>query len=248
MIIKPRIFSQFAEIVAAQSTSQGGVSPSPYGLNLSSHVGDDPANVVENRRRFFEAAGVPIEARVVYQSQIHSRNITAVSGHEAVVKDSDALITREPNVVLAVSIADCAPVLIYDPVTRIVAAVHAGWRGTQQEITALTIERMKALGSSPRDMYAFIGACASGARYEVGKEVAEQFHSRYTKPTGDGKYLLDVRRANADQLLDAGMPERHLEISDRCTISDAALHSYRRDGAQAGRMLAIIGRKTAHPR
>src|SRR3569832_295204 len=76
--IRPAIFEQFPEIIAAQSTRVGGLSPMPYGLNLSSHVGDDPENVVENRRRFYEEIGVPENAKFVYQNQIHSANITLV--------------------------------------------------------------------------------------------------------------------------------------------------------------------------
>jgi polyphenol oxidase len=171
-----------------------------------------------------------------------------VKGDEVVVKDSDALITIEPNVFLGVSIADCTPVLLYDPIAKVVAAVHAGWRGTQQEITTHTIQRMNALGSSSQNVYAFVGACASADRYEVGPEVAELFHSRYTRPRGDGKYLLDVRRVNVDQLLEAGVLESHIEVCDRCTISDDKLHSYRRDGTRSGRMLAVIGRKATNPR
>src|SRR4051812_14115026 len=107
MIIRPTIFEQFPELIAAQSTRLGGVSPLPYGLNLSSHVGDDPKNVEENRRRFYAAMAIPNGAKIVYQNQIHSANINQVSGDEGIVKESDALITTEPNVFLAVSIADC---------------------------------------------------------------------------------------------------------------------------------------------
>ena len=104
MIIKPQIFQQFPEVIAAQSTRVGGVSPMPHGLNLSSHVGDEPENVAENRKRFYEAVGVSEGSRFVYQNQIHSANINVVHGDENLVPESDALITAEPNVFLAVSV------------------------------------------------------------------------------------------------------------------------------------------------
>jgi YfiH family protein len=242
MIIKPQIFQQFPELIAAQSTRVGGVSPLPYGLNMSSHVGDEPANVAENRKRFYEAVGVSDHARFVYQNQIHSSNINVVHGDENVVPQSDALITAEPNVILAVSVADCTPVLIYDKRTHLIAAVHAGWRGTEQMITINTVRKMMEMGSSPSDLYCFIGASASKEKYEVGFDVATLFEKKHLSELGNGKFLLDVKMANADQLLYAGVPQEQIEVCDRCTISDEDLHSYRRDGKQSGRMLAIIGR------
>src|SRR6185312_17495293 len=134
MSIRPKMFEQFPEIIAAQSTREGGVSRMPYGMNLSSHVGDEQKNVDENRRRYYEAVGVPREARFVYQNQIHSANVNLVRGDEGLVRESDALITTEPNVFLGVTVADCTPILLYDPARKIIAAVHAGWRGTEQMI------------------------------------------------------------------------------------------------------------------
>lgn len=243
MIIKPQIFQQFPEVIAAQSTRMGGVSPLPYGLNMSSHVGDEPANVAENRKRFYEAVGVDDSARFVYQNQIHSANINVVLGDENVVPESDALITAKPNVLLAVSVADCTPVLIYDKRAHLIAAVHAGWRGTEQMITINTVRRIMEMGSSPSDLYCFIGASASRAKYEVGFDVATLFEKKHLSELGEGKFLLDVKMANEDQLLYAGVPKEQIEVCERCTISDEDLHSYRRDGKRSGRMLAIIGLK-----
>jgi polyphenol oxidase len=242
MIIKPRIFQQFSEVIAAQSTRLGGVSPLPHGLNLSSHVGDASENVAENRKRFYQAVGVSDSARFVYQDQIHSANINVVHGDENVVPESDALITGEPNVFLAVSVADCTPVLIYDKRSHLIAAVHAGWRGTEQMITINTVRRMMEMGSSPSDLYCFIGASASREKYEVGFDVATLFEKKHLSELGSGKFLLDVKMANEDQLLYAGVPKEQIEVCERCTISDEDLHSYRRDGKKSGRMLAVIGR------
>src|SRR5689334_13117920 len=129
MIIKLRISTRFSEIVAAQSTREAGVSPLPFGLNLSSQVGTDPVSVAEIWKGFYEAAGVPEAAQFVYQNQVHSASINHVNGDEGIVKESDGLFTDKENVFLCVSVADCTPVLIYAPDKKIVAAVHAGWRG-----------------------------------------------------------------------------------------------------------------------
>jgi YfiH family protein len=243
MFIRPEIFNKFPELIAAQSTREGGVSPYPLGLNLSSHVGDDPANVGENRRRFYEAIGIPDGSRFVYQNQIHSGTVNVVSGDEGIVPESDSLVTGEPNVFLAVSIADCTPILLYDPITNLIAAIHAGWRGTEQLITIATVRKMASLRAKVENIYAFIGASASGANYEVGTEVATLFEKDYYSELPNGKCLLDIKKANRDQLLIGGVPLEQIEICPRCTITDLNLHSYRRDGKKSGRMFAVIGRR-----
>jgi polyphenol oxidase len=243
VIIQPTIFDRFPEIIAAQSTRLGGVSPEPYGMNLSSHVGDEQTNVDENRRRFFETIGIPENAKAVYQNQVHSANVSVIHGDEGVVKECDALITSEPNVLLGVTVADCTPILLYDPITKFIAAIHAGWRGTEQMIALAAIRRMMPLGALPENIYAFIGASASQERYEVGIDIATLFEEKHLVELQGGKYLLDVKGANLDQLLFAGIPEGQIEVSPLCTISDERLHSYRRDGERSGRMLAVIIRR-----
>ena len=243
MIVRPQIFTQFPEIIAAQSTRLGGASPEPFGMNLSSHVGDEQANVDENRRIFFQAIGVSPETKAVYQNQIHSATVTLVHGGEGVVKESDALITPEAGVLLGVTVADCAPILLYDPVTKLIAAIHAGWHGTEQMIALNTIRRMVEMGTKSNDLYAFIGASASKEKYEVGFEVATLFEKKHVSELSNGKFLLDAKGANLDQLLFAGVPLSHIEVSPLCTISDERLHSYRRDGKRSGRMLCVIMRR-----
>lgn len=243
MVIKPSTFHRFSEIIAGQSTREGGVSPIPFGLNLSSHVGDDPENVLENRRRFYKALEISDDSSFVYQNQIHSGNVTVVTGSEGIVPNSDALVTKDPNAFLVLSVADCTPVLLYDPVSKIIGAAHAGWRGTEQLVTINTVRAMTSLGARAENIYAFIGASASVDSYEVGSEVATLFEKDYYRELPNGKCLLDIKKANRDQLLIGGVPLEQIEISERDTITDLALHSYRRDGNRSGRMFAVIGMK-----
>ena len=243
MIIRPAIFNPFPEIIAAQSTRIGGVSPEPLGMNLSSHVGDEQANVDENRRRFLASIEAPDSIKSVYQNQVHSANVAVVVGEEGIVKENDALITSETNVLLGVTVADCTPILLYDPTTKLIAAIHAGWRGTEQMIALATVRKMMELGAEPENMFAFIGASASQEKYEVEIDVATLFESKHTTDLHNGKFLLDVKTANLDQLLFTGIPREHIEVSPLCTISDERLHSYRRDGKKSGRMLAVIMRR-----
>jgi YfiH family protein len=243
MVIRPTIFDPFPEIIAAQSTRLGGISPEPFGMNLSSHVGDELANVDENRRRLFEAIGIPVGVKTVYQNQVHSSNVHFVHGGEGVVKNCDAMVTAEPNVLLGVTVADCTPILLYEPKARIVAEVHAGWRGTEQMIALAAVRKMEELGAEAACIFAFIGASASGENYEVGLDVATLFEEKHLVDLRNGKFLLDVKTANLDQLLFAGVPREQIEVSPLCTIADERLHSYRRDGKRSGRMLGVIVRR-----
>ena len=244
MLILPTIFSEFAEIIAGQSTREGGVSPYPFCLNLSGHVGDDQQNVTENRRRFYQALSVPDDAKFVYQNQVHSGTVKIVQGGEGTVSESDGLVTRISNVFLVASIADCTPILLYDPIERIIAAVHAGWRGTEQLISLHSVRTLESLGAKAENIRAFIGASASGENYEVGPDVATYFEKDYYTELPTGKCMLDIKKANRDQLLIGGLRLKHIEISTRCTITDTDLHSYRRDGKRSGRMFAIIGMRS----
>lgn len=241
-VIYPEIFKQFPELIAAQSTKIGGVSPEPYGMNLSSHVGDSRENVAKNRRMFFAELGVPEGTRAVYQNQIHGTSMTVVHGGEGIVRNSDALITLQPNVLLAITVADCVPILLYEPKKKVIAAIHAGWRGSEQMFAATVVKKLKDMGARPRDIYAFIGAAASGEHYEVGMDVATLFEKQYVKQKDEEKFLLDLKKINFDQLVFGGIPVSHIEVSPLCTISDPTLHSYRRDGKKSGRMLTVIER------
>lgn len=133
--IKPVVFDNAADIIAAQSTRHGGVSPAPFDtLNLGKSTGDDPSNVLENRRIFCSQLGYSPE-QLAWSKQTHGdeiRIVEAPGGSEG----HDALVTDVPRILLAVSTADCTPVLICDPVKRVVAAVHAGWKGTVARLAA----------------------------------------------------------------------------------------------------------------
>jgi len=117
--------------------------------------------------------------------------------------------------------------------------LHAGWRGTEQLITFTMIKQLTSLGADPELMHAFIGASASVDKYEVGTEVATLFEKDYYRELPNGKCLLDIKKANREQLLIGGVPQHQIEISPLCSTTDERLHSYRRDGKQSGRMFAV---------
>ena len=141
---------------------------------------------------------------------------------------------------MAVSVADCVPILLYDPVKKIIAGVHSGWRGTEKKILLKTLKELKNYGSLPENLVAYIGPSISKNVYEVGKEVAEFFDEKYLEQKGE-KFLLDVASVNFDILLDAGVKKNNIQLSSLCTFAmKDVLHSYRRDGNKSGRSYAVI--------
>lgn len=239
-VIEPELIKKYPELLIAISTKEGGVSPAPYYLNLGLSVGDEEKNVLENRKRFFEFLNIPLD-RVVMQKQIHSDNINVVN-ESCFIKDSDALITNEKNLYLAISIADCIPVFLYSPHKKVVAGIHSGWKGTEYKISQKVVERMiKEYGVSPAEMIAYIGPGISAENYEVSKEVAERFpDSSYI--INNRKYYLDLKKDIYEQLISAGLKKENIEITSYCTFKDKDLfHSHRRENGATGRMFGVIG-------
>ncbi len=244
------------------STRLGGVSRGPYAeLNLGLHVGDGPANVAENRRRFAAAAGFPLEAQVTAH-QVHGtgvgcvRDLTAASpGDEAagapfrLFGECDALITDAPDPALTILVADCVPVYFLDPVRRAAGIAHAGWRGTVGGVGRATLEAMSAaFGVRPADCLVAIGPSIGPCCYEVDRPVIERLAaafpdewSAFAREAGPGRWRLDLREANRRPLAAAGVPESRIFVSGYCTACRRDLfYSYRMEGPRSGRLGAVI--------
>ena len=167
---------------AAVTARDGGVSSGPYAtLNLSLSVGDDPAHVLENRRRLAAALGAN-SADFVFARQVHGAGVRIVGPDDRgsgaftlddAVPDTDALVTTSPDVVLAILTADCVPIVLHDPAVGVLACVHAGWRGTVARVSAAAVAAMQSLGSRPSDIIAGVGPAVAPARYQVGPDVHE---------------------------------------------------------------------------
>lgn len=238
-IIKPYIFNSFPEIVSGVSTKSGLHRHPPYYFNLSFNVNDDIKNVEENRNAFLKSLGIDSK-QVAFQNQVHSDIISIVES-PGNCGESDALITSCPDVALAVTIADCTPVLIYDKRNKIIAAVHSGWRGAASQIVTKTLMKMNQIFKSDcRDLVAYLGPSISGNNYEVGKDVADLFDKNYILKSGN-KTMLDVQAINYNLMIEFGVPENNIQKSCLCTFQfKDLLHSYRRDGDSSGRSLAVI--------
>ncbi len=195
-------------------------------------------------------------SRILRAHQVHGRavliaRLNGVPYPAPGSVDADVLVSDDPSVALAVRVADCVPVLIADARLGVVAAIHAGWRGTAARAACAGVEALAgAFGSRPGDLHAAIGPSIGPAAYEVGEEVRAAFdaagHGRLSLArwfsTGPrGRPHLDVWQANADQLTDAGVPAARIACARACTASHPEwFFSHRGQGAHAGRLVAAI--------
>ncbi len=242
---RPAIFQPFTDLIVGESTRLGGVSPEPYAsLNLGLHTDDDPDNVAKNRARFCRELGIPVD-RLAGSHQVHGSKILEVQ-KAGNYEGFDALITQKKHLYLTVTVADCTPVLVCDPVNQVVAAVHAGWKGTAAGIVAKTLDQMMAIfGTQPNDCYAYVGTCIDECSFEVDADVADEFAASFKRWDADkGKYFIDLKAANREQLLKRGLPSGNIGLSQYSTyLNNDQYFSYRKERGKTGRMLALIGFK-----
>jgi YfiH family protein len=240
------------------STRLGGVSPMPEAdLNLAGFADDDAANIYENRRRFLGA----FDGHWTLTScwQVHGNDVRVVHNEDDAGNDEercDALTSALPGIMLGVKTADCVPVLLGDPRTGAAAAVHAGWRGTLATIVPVTIGRMaREFGTRPEDLCVAIGPAAASCCYEVGHEVVDLFNQNFAyagelfEPTHARHAVVDLQRANRQQLIDAGVYPSRIQIANLCTICRTDLFfSYRKEKhtqGKTGRLMSVIGKVKA---
>lgn len=240
MILYPAPFRDLPHLLCALSTRLGGHSGAPLGMNLSFAVGDDERMVARNRQTFFGALGIR-EDDVVFLQQVHG---TRVICPDAPVRGepADGSVTTTPGVYLSVTIADCVPVFLADPAVPAVGALHAGWKGTAGKIVGEGVRTMTdALSASPGRLQAYIGPSAGACCYAVGEEVAALLPADCVR-SENGRLFADLKAANTQALLAAGIPRTNIVVDPACTICGATLfHSHRRDGARSGRMMGVIG-------
>ncbi|MDO4461194.1 MAG: peptidoglycan editing factor PgeF [Bacteroidia bacterium] len=191
-----------------------------------------------NRKRIAEREGFEI-GRLTCAEQVHGNGVFVVKEEhigrgaldiESRIPQCDALVTDIKGVCLMILTADCVPVLLFDPKRVVVAAIHAGWKGTAQKIAKKTIETMRdTYGCEAKDMEAYIGPAICGSCFEVGEEVVDAIGMRYVSGRSKiGKPLLDLKFANTMQLIDIGLELEKIKVSGECTYHDG-LHSWRRE-------------------
>jgi purine-nucleoside/S-methyl-5'-thioadenosine phosphorylase / adenosine deaminase len=231
-------------------TRHGGVSTGKRAsLNLGYRWGDDPEHVAENRRRVAAAAGFDI-ARLQVTKHVHGTRVWIVGDEQPDPPEFDVLVTARPGDTLGAFAADCIPILFVDPVARVVAAAHAGWRGTVDGAAANAVRAMAArFGSRARDVRVAMGPSIGPCCFEVGPEVVEAFRGAFDDlpgmiVAGPRKEHIDLRVATRAQLEREGVLPEHIDDRPPCTRCDAErFFSFRRDGIEGGVHMAFVGIK-----
>ncbi len=240
------------------STRIGGLSRPPYeSLNLGFHVGDSPKTVLKNRERLAANIKIPLSDFTIAR-QIHSGTVTIVAkqmrgcgaaDYDTAVEATDAMVTAVPRLCLTVLSADCVPVLLFDPQKRIVAAVHAGWRGTVKLVAQKTVEALQhEFNCKLTDLLVGIGPSIGPCHYEIGSEVISQVEATFGDTDGyishespDGKGYFNLWEANKRQIMEAGIPPQNIEVAGICTYCNAHLFfSARHQKGRTGRFGAGI--------
>ena len=240
------------------STRKGGVSTGIFSsMNLNFKRGDDPDAVLENYRRMAAALNMRVEDMVL-SDQTHTTNVRVITEEDrgkGILRpqdysDVDGMITNVPGIVLVTSYADCVPLYFVDPVRKAIGLSHSGWKGTVGHIGQKTVWKMhEVYGSEPKDIVAAIGPSICQSCYEVSDDVAEAFRANFTADEaadilldkGNGKYQLDLWKANWYVLTDAGILPEHLSVTDLCTACHPdLLWSHRKTNGQRGGLSAFL--------
>ena len=244
LYLTPRLFAEYARVVAGFSTRRGGESAPPYdSLNLSLSPDDDPEAVRANRKRLFGSLGFSVD-RLALAGQVHGDRIERVT-EPGVYRGTDGMVTTTTDVLLCITAADCAAVLLADAEAGVVGACHAGWRGAVARIAPQTVVRMQDLGAVPERIRAYVSPCIGVENFEVGPEVADQFEEAFVVRRDEWpKPHVDLKAALVAQLGEAGVLREHVEVSPHCTMAEPdAFFSHRGEDGVTGRMMGYIGLK-----
>ena len=214
----------------AFTTRLGGVSSGEWAtLNLGSNRGDDPAAVRENYRRVTALFGAGIDDCVVTK-QVHGTEVRVVTEKDrhvcmsAVPYEADGLVTNVRGLPIFCFVADCVPVLLGDAEAGVIAAVHCGWRSSVGDILGEALKKMRGLGAEPGRIRAAIGPSIGSCCFETDRDVPDAIETWLGSTEGlverrqNGKYLVDLRGANARRLVQLGVPAAQIDVSDECTF------------------------------
>ena len=239
-VIHSKLFSKYPELFFAFSTRNW--------MDFKNKIKEDDdksdlmlqTGIKKRFKRFFEFLNISPD-KIVTQKQIHSTNINYCESSRH-FDNSDGLYTNKKNIFLIIKAADCIPIFLYDPERKVIAGVHSGWKGTHSKILTKMISEIKNIYEvQPENLIAYIGPGISCDNYEVSKEVADNFPDE-SKEFRKGKYYLDLKEDNFNQLINCGFRKENIEVSPFCTYEkNDLLFSYRKEKQNAGRMIGIIG-------
>ena len=235
------------------SSRIGGVSKPPYtSMNLAYHMGDNPLDVNKNYQKICENVGFDYK-QIKMTKQRHQTGIHVINEEDVCIPEGiDGLITTVTGPVLTTYYADCVPLLFLDPVKKVIANSHAGWRGTMHQMAEKTILRMvDQFDCQPREILVGIGPSISARYFEVEKAVVHEFELNlpsvmsniYRK--SEHKWHIDLSQINHERLIEVGVLAQHIEVADFCTFeNEKHFYSHRREGRARGNMAAMIALKS----
>lgn len=246
-------WSEGQPMVAGVTTRNGGISRPPYNsLNLGTNTEDAEYNVEANRSTLLNAFDLPMH-QLLLVKQVHGSDILVVDKKNHDVShfqdvEADAIISDQPGLMLGVTVADCYPVLVFDPLKKVAGVIHAGWRGAANGIIGKTIEAMeREFGCDAADLKVSVGPGIGADHYVVGKEVRDAFRegsgnwAKISEEVEFGEWKVDLQQSCELQLLAAGVVRKNLELANACTWSQRELFfSHRRDEGMTGRQMGFI--------
>ncbi|MBI5512009.1 MAG: peptidoglycan editing factor PgeF [Deltaproteobacteria bacterium] len=245
MLQAPLLLS-VGNVVHGFSTREGGVSVGAYSsLNLGQHVGDQRPAVVENRARLLAGLGC-VAQRWVSLSQVHGADVVEVTRNASRSIEADGLWTRDPEVAIAILVADCVPVVMTDAAGSFVAAVHAGWRGTAARIVEAMVRRLEKDGTKADQLRVALGPAIGPCCYKVGADVATALQQAVPTATqvvstnGAGDTVADLWATNRAILEAVGVPPTQIHAFRLCTSCSTGFFSHRRDKGLTGRQAGVI--------
>ena len=253
--LKITAVEKFGGVTAAFTTRHGGVSEGHLSsMNLGLSRGDKKENVQKNYRIIADTLGLALDSFVL-TAQTHTNNIKIVTKEDCTkglekigFNDTDGLVTNQPGIALVAFFADCVPVFLYDPFKKIIALLHAGWRGSVSGIAKNGVKIMtETFGADPKDIIAFIGPSICKNCFEIGEEVADEIakiNAGVLTQKQNGKYTADLWQLNKSILLGAGLLGENISISGICTFeNDKDFFSHRKTGGKRGNLAAVISLK-----
>jgi YfiH family protein len=226
-------------------TRKGGVSLSPYdSLNVDENNGDRKENIYQNRDRIATAFGFT-HKRFILLNQSHQDGILILKKPVEALPfflEYDAMITDAPDMILGIKTADCIPILIVDRKKSVIAAIHAGRRGTSLQITKKVLRKMEEkFGCLPEELLIALGPSIGSCCYEIDEKVFLPDWEPFSVPKGNGRWMVDLSKINITQMKEEGIKENQISRIDLCTSCHSDLFfSYRKEG-QTGRQLSFIG-------
>jgi len=240
--IQYKIFEPYKNLVAFTSTKQS------FSTTKTRFTGDSSEIYIENRVMLAKTLGIET-SQLVFPRQTHTDCVVKIDEiPENEIVETDALVSNCTGICLCVQTADCVPILLFDPKNKVIASVHAGWRGTVKKIAAITVRKMvQNYGSEQKDIVAAIGPSISPGIYEVGDEVTDavriaipNFNLALHK-SSSGKYHVDLWEANRQILLETGLQPKHIEVLGECSFVETdKYYSARKEGIDTGRMVSGI--------